>query len=105
MASYLSLEVKFNLTTKGLCWDFQELYEKYVRTEEVLKGKEGAKKNGTVGMQMLAEHGDISMAEKDRNRKVCFQRLSVCPAPGNRCQDCSSVRDITGCRAHSRNSN
>lgn len=31
---------------------------------------------GTVGVQRLAQHEDISMAERDRNKKVCFQRLS-----------------------------
>lgn len=43
MASYLSPEVKFNLTAKGLCWDFQELYERYVRARGVLGGKEGGR--------------------------------------------------------------
>lgn len=58
MASYLSLGVKFNLTVKGLCWDLQELHEKYVRAKGVLERKEGGEKNS------LGVKGELGIGEK-----------------------------------------
>lgn len=60
LISYLSLEVKFNLT-KGLYWDFLELYEKHMRIQGSwrLKGRrvawesEESDKNGRCHSDVL----------------------------------------------------
>lgn len=83
MASYLSLGVKFNLTVEGLCWDLQELHEKYVRAKGVLEGKEGGEKNslgvkGELGIVVRC-HSDVLIvptAPAGFLTEVCLSRGS-----------------------------